>query len=189
MIIIAFLVIVAIVFIGRFIFVKNESVPSEFLSARNDAALIAKDIVNSSSETAVNISEVSKLSAEGKYDDALNIVSKEIISNGEVQKDENNLLSQLSIMTASISKISSEDSAKSAVEAISIETKLIQNLMAYNQDLFSLLQTLQRTLLGQESGANQKIDDLVKKINDEAKTVNDLNQQFNDIMNKLDSGK
>jgi len=189
--IIAFLVILAVVFVVRFAFVNldNKIIPNEFLEARNGASLIARNIVDSSDESAKKIEEISKLSNEEKYEEALNIVLQEINRNKETRNKAIELSKNLEKMVSSTAQISPESSALIAIEAITIETTIINKLITYNDDLMQLLGVLKTKLLELDTNSHQKIIDLVNKLNNEAKEVNASNEKFNEIMDKFDNSK
>jgi len=189
--IIAFLVILAVVFVVRFAFVNldNKIIPNEFLEARNGASLIARNIVDSSDESAKKIEEISKLSNEEKYEEALNIVLQEINRNKETRNKAIELSKNLEKMVSNTAQISPESSALIAIEAITIETTIINKLITYNDDLMQLLGVLKTKLLELDTNSHQKIIDLVNKLNNEAKEVNASNEKFNEIMDKFDNSK
>ena len=189
MIIVASLIIIVIVFVIRFAFVKGTTAPQEFLNAQNEVSSIAQSIVEASNESIKNINETSRLSNEGKDDEALNIVSREIINNRQTSGKGLELLSKLQAMTNSTVGITPESSQQIAFKAMIAETKLITNLNSYNGNLSQLLEVLKLKLLGQGNDLHQKIVDLVGELNAEAKGINASNQEFNDLMNQFDKGK
>lgn len=181
---------VVIIFVGSifatYFLTKFKSVPSEFNSARLSASLVAKDIVNLSSESAKNISNISQLNADYKYGEALELVNAEIAQNKIIRDKAISLSNDLGKMTQNIFSIRPESSARLALSAISIETELIRHLIIYNDYLNQLLDILRAKLVGQEWDKNKEINDLVKKINDEAKIVNLLNEEFNQKIGEFD---
>ncbi|PIR44058.1 hypothetical protein COV23_01885 [Candidatus Wolfebacteria bacterium CG10_big_fil_rev_8_21_14_0_10_31_9] len=181
----------AVVFVVRFAFVNldNKIIPNEFLEARNGASLIARNIVDSSDESAKKIEEISKLSNEEKYEEALNIVLQEINRNKETRNKAIELSKNLEKMVSNTAQISPESSALIAIEAITIETTIINKLITYNDDLMQLLGVLKTKLLELDTNSHQKIIDLVNKLNNEAKEVNASNEKFNEIMDKFDNSK
>ena len=189
MIIVVSLVIIVIVFVIRFAFVRGTAAPQEFLDAQNEVSSIAQSIVEASNESIKNINETSRLSNEGKDDEALNIVSREIINNRQTSGKGLELLSKLQAMTNSTAGITPESSQQIAFKAMIAETKLITNLNSYNGNLSQLLEVLKLKLLGQGNDLHQKIVDLVGELNAEAKGINASNQEFNDLMNQFDKGK
>ena len=182
------LIILIFYFVGSFIFMKTETIPSDFLSARQEASLIAQGIVGMSNESAKKIDEIADLSNKEDYTEALNLVVSEMERNREIRQKAIELSSSLESMTRSSSKIYPDSSARIALEAVSVETTLISRLVDYNDYLNQLLEILQMKILG-KGDSHQKIIDLISKINDEANAINDLNQRFNDLMKVFDLNK
>ena len=185
-ILIVFIVIIlASYFILRFVLAEPKNIPPDFLKARQQASLIAQDIVNLSSNTAGNLDQVSKLDQEQKYTEALLLVSQELELNREAREKAINLSNQLQAMAQNLAQISPSSLGQKALQAVSSETTLISRLINYNDYLNQLLEKLQQKLLGKSTGDG--IGELVGKINDEAKAINDLNRQFNDAMKEFDT--
>jgi len=183
--IILFLLIVLIVyFVLRFIGVSTRSVPEDFLRARGQASLIASEIVLISNNSIADFNQIVELDGQGKYTDALNLVSQELEKNREARGKAIGLSVELTAMAKSLDKISPLSDGQLALEAISSETALISRLIDYNDYLNQLLQVLQQKFLGKISG--DKIPEIVSKINDEVKAINDLNRSFNDVMSRFD---
>jgi hypothetical protein len=161
-------------------------VPAEFLQARQEASLIAQDIVAVSSRTAENINKISDFDKNKEYTEALNLISEELNSNREAREKAISLSVNLETMAKNISRISPTAAGQAALQAISSETTLISRLINYNDYLIKLLEILQEKFLGKEKNANGKIVDLIGKINDEARAINDLNDNFNSLMREFD---
>lgn len=155
--------------------------PPEFLKAKEEASLIAKDIVSISGKTAGNISQISNFDKEGKYTEALNLISEELTNNGKARSQAVNLSVQLEIMAKNLADISPASMGQTALQAISSETTLINRLINYNDYLIQLLGILQKRILGQ-GGSSVQISELIGKINNEAGTINDLDKNFNQLM-------
>ncbi|MEK7149583.1 MAG: hypothetical protein AAB757_01245 [Patescibacteria group bacterium] len=186
--IIFLLIILVFYFIGRFIFIRLNKVPLEFFKARQEASLIAHGIVKLSTDSAERVGQISNLNDKQNYTEALNLVTREMEKNREIRQKAIELSANLEIMARSTAKIYPDSSARVALEAVSIETTLISQLVDYSDYLNQLLEILRAKLLGQ-SNSHDKINELIKKINAEAKTVNELNQKFNDLMNQFDNNK
>jgi len=183
--IILFLLIILIVyFVLRFVGATPRTVPEEFLKARGQASLIASEIVLISNNSTADFNQIVQLDNQGKYTDALNLISQELEKNREARSKAINLSVELANMAKNLDKISPLSDGQIALEAISSETALISRLINYNDYLNQLLEILQQKFLGKISGDN--IPEIVSKINDEVKAINDLNQQFNDVMNRFD---
>jgi hypothetical protein len=178
-----------IVLIGYFIFyfitVDPKSVPSEFLMARQEASAIAEEIVGLSSQSAGNLTEISRLDQEGKYSDALNLISEELERNRQAREKAIGLSSQLELMATNIAGISPASASQVALQAVSSETTLISRLITYNDYLNQLLEVLRDKFMGLSNG--NSIPDLISKINNEATAINDLNKKFNDLIEDFDS--
>ena len=160
------------------------NVPEDFLKARQQASIIALEIIAISNSSTVNFNQIAQLDSQGNYTEALILVSQELQRNAEARKKAIDLSVQLTTMAKNLDKISPASAGQIALEAISSETALISRLITYNDYLSQLLQILQDKFLGKASG--DKIPELVAKINDEAKAINDLNQKFDDVMKQFD---
>ena len=183
----AFLIIVILVvyFIFHFLTIDAKSIPDDFLMARQEASLIAEDIVSMANESSGNLSEISRLDQEGKYAEALNLVSQEIERNRQAREKAISLSSQLEVMAKNIAGISPASAGQTALQAVTSETALISRLITYNEYLSQLLEVLRDKFTGANNG--NSIPDLISKINDEVKSINDLNRKFNSLIKEFDS--
>lgn len=164
---------------------KVKEVPDEFLKARQEASLIAQDIIGFSNQTANNISKISDLDKAAKYEDALNLITKEIDYNRQARERAISLSAQLEKMAKSISGIEPPEAAQIALQAVGSETALISRLISYNDYLVQFLDVL-RQKFSAEKNTNGRIAELIDKINEESKTINDLNKNFNQLMSEFD---
>ena len=186
-ILIIFLLIVAAVgLIVKTFTPETKNTPKEFLETRQEASLIAKNIIYISGRTAENIKKISNLDKNKEYTEALNLISEELNNNREARENAINLSAKLEIMAKNVSQISPATAGQIAIQAITSETALISRLITYNDYLIKLLEILQAKFLEKEKNANDKIADLIEKINDEARAINDLNNNFNNLMTKFD---
>lgn len=175
-------------FIGRFLLAKTKTVPDEFLQARQEASLIAHDIVGMSKESASHIGDISALNNDKKYADALALVTQEIERNRQIRDKAISLSGHLQIMTLGVSSIEPKTSAEAALEAVSTEVTLIGHLLTYNDYLNQLLGIIKGRIVGDPDATTADVSELVKKINDESIVVNVLNERFNEQMAKFDRG-
>lgn len=173
------------IFVGVYLFVDTAKIPKDFIAARDGAALMAKDIVAIYDESSKNIAEISRLSDESKYEEALNLIAQELNRNREARQKAVALSANLEIMIKNTSQIYPEELARKALEAASVETTLISRLISYNEYLNQLLEILRAKLLGQDRDSQQKIIELIAKINDEVRAVNDANFRFNSLMEEV----
>ncbi len=167
--------------------IKNT--PKEFLETRQEASLIAKDIIDISGRTAENIKKISDLDKNKEYTEALNLISEELNNNRLARENAINLSAKLEIMAKNVSQISPVAAGQIAIQAITSETALISRLITYNDYLIKLLEILQAKFLGKEKNSNDKIMDLINKINEEAQAINDLDKNFNNLMAEFDKSR
>ncbi|MCR4275755.1 MAG: hypothetical protein NUV83_03380 [Candidatus Wolfebacteria bacterium] len=176
----------AIYFVGRFVMAKPQIIPADFLKARQQASLIAQDIVGTANESSRNLEKISELDGERKYADAIKLVAQELEHNNQARQRAVYLSSQLETMAKNVPSISPDSSAQKALEAVSLETTLINRLITHNDYLNQLLGILRDKFLGQNKNSHDKIAELVSKINEEAKAINEINQKFNDKLSDFD---
>lgn len=173
--------------IGRFFTAKSSVIiPQEFQTARQDANIIAQEIISLSNASVKNIGEISKLSNGGKYGDAINLTLYEIRRNQEMREKALALNDALGAMAKSAAAISSESSAGIALEAVSVELKLASGLLDYNDYLSQILDILKQRILG-ETYNYSKINDLIGKANEEANIITETHNKFNELLQKLDA--
>jgi len=183
---ILFIVIISAAFLAfQFWFADVKNVPSDFLRARQEASLVASEIVAISGQSTNNLSQISQLDKEGKYTEALILVSQELERNKEARDKAIKLSVQLETMAKNLSAISPASAGRIALEAITSETSLISKLIDYNDHLTQLLEILQEKFLGRNGG--DKIPELIVKINDDVRIINELNKKFNDVMKNFDN--
>jgi hypothetical protein len=183
LIVFIFIILIAY-FIVRFLFVDTKNIPVDFLQARQEASLIAQEIVNLSNDSGNTFDEIARFDKEQKYTEALVLISQELEHNRQARQKAINLSVQLEIMAKNLEKITPSSAGQKALEAISSETTLISRLIIYNDYLNQLLDVLREKFLGRNGG--DKIMELIGSINDEARAINDLNQKFNRTMEEFD---
>ncbi len=171
-------------FVLRFLVVDVKNVPEDFLRARQEASLIAQDIVTISNESTNSLGEIARLDKERKYTEALVLISKELERNRQARERAIKLSVQLETMARNLAQISPSSAGQKALEAISSETALISRLITYNDYLTQLLEILRGKFLGKNQG--DKIPELIAQINGEIQAINDLNRKFNETMKEFD---
>lgn len=182
---IVFIIIIFIAyFILRFLNAEPRNIPSDFLAARQEASLIAQNIVLISNESTNKLNEIAQFDKKREYTEALILISQELERNREAREKAIKLSAQLEIMAKNLAKISPASAGQIALEAISSETALISRLITYNDYLTKLLEVLREKFLEKHNG--DQVSELISKINDEVKAINDLNQKFNEVMEKFD---
>ena len=130
------------------------------------------------------LNEIAELDKEGKYTEALVLISQELKRNRQAREKAIKLSVQLETMAKNLSQISPASASQVALQAISSETALISRLITYNEYLTQLLEVLREKFLGKSDG--DKILELLVKINGEIQAINDLNRKFNEVMGEFD---
>src|SRR3989344_7218846 len=180
------LIVLAVYFSVYFLTPTVKNTPSEFLEARQESSLIAKNIIFISNRTSDNLNRIAALDQERKYGEALDLVTEEIKQNRQARDEAIKLAGQLEIMAKNISAILPASAGQMALQAVSSETALISRLITYNDYLVQLLEILQQKFSGSSKNTNGKIAELLAKINEEAKAINELDNSFNQLMGEFD---
>jgi len=87
-------------------FSGTRKIPNDFLRARQEASLVASEIVLISSQSSGALSQIAQLDQEGKYTEALILVSQELERNKQARDKAINLSLQLETMAKNLSAIS-----------------------------------------------------------------------------------
>lgn len=182
---IAILLVVAFVAFALSSLSKNNSIPPEFITARDSGAKYSQDIVNNLQNISTDLSQIQKLESEGKTDDALNLLMQQKTKNDDARTKAVSLTSELEKMTQAVPNITPEKASQSALVALSAETMLIQKLIAYNELMNALYQLVGEQIM--THAANTKpINDTIDQINLATQEINKLNNQFLDEMKSFD---
>lgn len=180
------LIVLAVYLIARIFFFDVKTVPSDFLKARQEASLIANDIVILSNESVGDLGKIYELDKKGDYEEALSLLANELERNRQAREKAVELSAQLEKMARAVPEISPASASQSAIQAISSETALISRLITYNDYLFQLLEILRSKFLGQTKNSSEQISELINKINEEVRAINELDKKFNEVMEKFD---
>lgn len=183
------LIVLAVYFSIYFLTPTAKNTPSEFLEARQEASLIAKNIIFISNRTADNLNRIAALDQGKKYGEALDLVTEEIKQNRQARDEAIKLAGQLELMAKNISAIAPASAGQMALQAVSSETALISRLITYNDYLVQLLEILQQKFSSPGKNTNGKITELLAKINEEARVINELDNSFNQLMGEFDNEK
>ncbi len=184
--IIFILVILAAYLVARIFFVEIKTVPDDFLKARHEASLIAKDIVEISNEAVINLDKIYEFDKEGNYKEALSLLAIELERNYKAREKAIKLSAQLERMAKVVAEISPVSGSQLAIKAINLEIALINRLVTYNDHFFQLLEILRSKFLGKTKNSSERIFELINKINEEVKMINELDGKSNEIMKKFD---
>jgi DNA repair ATPase RecN len=161
-------------------------VPQEFTSARMQGALIAANIVDLSNQSTATLAQVNNLDQEGNYKDALSLTTTLVTQSGDIRDQAVALSMQIETMTKALSGISDLNARQAALEAISNQLALLNQLISYSADLGQLLDTLRNRFTGAD-GTTTKVNALVNQINTDVNAINNFNSQAKQAMDKFDT--
>lgn len=185
-IIAAFVIIVAVGYGIALLLRSQDGVPADFTAARQQGAIIAQTIVNSSNQATQELQGISADDEQGNYAAAL-ASTTDLINQSQGLRDEAVQLSQeVSQMTQDVSSIKSEAAQQAALESISSRLALINELITYSNNLDQLLSVLQSRFNG-NAVPNGQVQNIVNGINADVTAINNLNAQAGQAMDKFDS--
>jgi hypothetical protein len=184
--IVAFIVVIVAGY-GLVLFWQSQNqVPTAFVNARAQSALIAQNIVTLSNQSNATLVQVNTDDENGDYKDALTLVSSTIAQSVELRNQAVDLSNQIENMTQALSGINSVAAQQAALEAISSHLALINQLINYSGDLGNLLDALQARFEGAPSNG-QNIQALVNQINTDVAAINNFNNQASQAMQQFDT--
>jgi len=173
-------------FLARYVFIGPKVVPNEFLEARTNGEKIAVEIVDLSSGSINNLSQISKLDKEFNYPEALVLVSSELIKNGTFTGKATELSTELARMAQTIQSIRPAKARELAAEAVSYEVALVSRLIGYNQALKELMGMLKSKFSWEFYGTDSQVEELLIEINGTATAINSLNAAFEETLKDFD---
>ena len=184
-IVIAFVIVIMAGY-GLVLFWQSQNkVPTAFINARSQGAIIAENIVTVSNQSTVTLEQVNQDDINGNYKNALTLVSGMITQSEDLRNQAVQLSNQIQQMTESLSSINSVEEQQAALEAISSHLALINQLINYSGDLGNLLNTLQAHFEGAPP-TGQNIPALVNQINTDVAAINNFNNQATQAMQQFD---
>lgn len=163
---------------------RNE-VPTTFTNARGQGALIAQAIVSTSNSSTATLAQVDQYDKEGDYSDALKLTQGLVSQSQDLRSQAVNLSNQIQTMTQSLSGVKDLTAQQDALEAISSELALINQLVNYSGDLGKLLDTLQARFNG-EQGTSAEVTTEVSQINIDINAINNYNNQATQALQAFD---
>jgi len=178
----------AAVVVGGFFgiyFLGGASVPSEFLVARMQGALIAENIVKLSSATAEDLGRIKTLDQKRDYKTAIELTTSLLQKSRGIRDEATKLSAELEKMTRALSDINSFDARQAALEAISNHLALLSRLINYSVSLGQLMESLQARFAGTRS--DMRPAQLVGDINAEVTAINSFNVQAVRAMERFDA--
>jgi hypothetical protein len=185
-IITAFIIIVVVGYgIAKFWQAENR-VPASFTAARLQGAIIAQTIVSSSNQSTAALEAISTYDEDGDYSEALASTTALIDQSASLRSEAIQLSAQVGQMTSDLPNITSASAQQSALESISSQLALINELITYSNDLDRLLATLQSRFSGTWV-PNSQVTGIVNQINTDVNAINNFNAQATQAMIKFDT--
>lgn len=160
--------------------------PVEFLTARERGAEISQKIVELSSATAKEITEINSLDLNNDFGRASSLIEDAKNKNQEALNQAVKLGNEVQKMAEFLDKIFSTKSQELAMKAITTETYLLTNLMQYKLTLDQFLSNLNLAFATSKAEYRQAAENNLSDLNIKTNTINNLNQQFIDQMRDFD---
>lgn len=162
------------------------SVPKEFTDARLRGGLVSQHIVDTSNQISDELNKVNEMDQNGKFADALNSTVELIKKSQELRTQAVELSNELNNMTASISKVKSEEARQLAFESIADRLALINRLINYSDYLNQLLTALHSRFMGRVGDNSAQVQSLITEINAEVQEINKFNIHASQSMERFD---
>ena len=171
--------------IAKFWQAQNK-VPAAFTVARLQGAIIAQEIVGNSNQSTAELEAISAYDEEGNYSKALASTTDMINQSAGLRNEAVQLSAQVSEMTADLPQITSPTAQQAALDSISSQLALMNELVTYSNDLDRLLAVLQSRFAGNLVPDTQ-VSAIVTQVNVDVTAINNFNTQATQAMAKFDS--
>ena len=157
---------------------NKEQLPPLFLEARKEASLISQKIVDLTDDVNEKIKAANLSDSNGNKNDALVSIKEARQINTEAYDQAFELSRQLQKLAESLAEIKSQNSQRSAYEAVAVELALVSEFINYTQALNTFLDNLS-VAVATDSFANRRAaENYLQEVNKKANLINDLNEEF-----------
>lgn len=164
----------------------NRHVPPEFLSAREEAAATAEQIVQLSNASRNNIQEIEAKDSSRDYKAGLTLIETERNRNAEMNRQAGVLAGELQAMAYNLTGIKPKQAVLIGAQAVSTAVEMSKRLDAYINYSYELLAAFEDRFKGDNSAATKKeIDEVIGKMNGEVDQINQLNNQYKQQMDQF----
>ncbi len=181
-----------VIFSSRFLATRGEQahIPEAFLQARENAALVSRDIVALTGSTNEKIRTVNLLDVQGGAESvqrATGLLQEAKNSNEEALSQAFKLSEHLRALAQSLAGVSPLSSQRVAYEAIAIELSLVSEFITYTKNLNAFLDSLGRSVIRRSTFEEQDaINTALRDVNENTQTINRLNEEFLARMREFD---
>jgi hypothetical protein len=183
---IAFIAVIVVGYGLVLLFEAQNQVPTAFVNARAQSAIIAQNIVSTSNQSTAILQQVNADDLKGDYPDAMNLVANMLTQSESLRNQAVQLSNQIQQMTQALSGVNDVQAQQAALEAISSHLALINQLINYSGDLANLSDALNAHFEGKPTPGGQTIQGLVNQINTDVAAINNFNNQATQAMQQFD---
>lgn len=184
-IIIIFVVVVIVGYSLTLFSQSRNQAPESFLNAQNQGSAIAENIVSTSNQSTAELEKINQLDQDGDYSQALASTTALVNQSQDLRNQAVALSNQVQTMTEALSTLNSLSARQAALEAISSQLALINQLITYSNDLDKLLGVLQNHFNGIPVQSGEVVG-LVNQINTDVSAINNFNTQSTQAMTQFD---
>ncbi len=184
-IIAAFLAVIAVGYGIALYWQSQNGIPQDFTAARLQSAIIAQNIVNNSNQSTATLQTINEDDRKGDYKDALALTTGLIAKSQDMRDQAVELSNQVENMTKALSDVKDFNAQQAALEAITSQLAVINQLVNYSGDLGKLLNVLQAKFSGTPTTEGQ-VQSLVDQINIDVNAINNFNAQAGQAMDRFD---
>lgn len=152
--------------------------PSEFLETYLKAAEISNKLVELTGSVNEKIKSINELDRNGGVGEAQRLIEEAQIDNNKAKEKALELSDYLTTLATIINDIDSVAGQRVAIEAVVIESTLIQELINYTNELDRFLETLNIAISTNSFDDRLSVQNRVDEVNQQAATINSLNKRF-----------
>lgn len=160
--------------------------PPEFSEARIRGATLAQKIAEAAQQSLDALAAIRVYDEKKVPEQALILISQEVIRNKGTQQEAIQLSSELEKMARLVSDIKPARARLMATEAVSSEVALVSRLLSYTNNLIELFGVLRLKFEKPNAFVDGAVAGLIDKINEEARAINSFNQRFNSSLAEFD---
>ncbi len=160
--------------------------PQDFTDARIRAAKQAEELVLMLNESSKNLNLIAQSDRDFEFNKALSLTDEELLRAKQTREKAGEINNELVTMLQSTPSIAPVKARNLAMEAMSYEVSLLKKIIAYNDSLSALLQTLNYKFSGDIRYDADDVQKLIENMNDNAREINELNNLYNQRMKEFD---
>jgi len=160
--------------------------PSDFLSARQEAAEVSAKIVSLTTATNEKIKSVNTSDLSGNAEAAYTLIKEARSENSDAYNEAFLLSKNIQVMAASLNQLTSLKSQRLAYEAISVELALVSEFINYTRNLNDFLDALGRALATNSFADRRAVKNRLEAVNGSVNIINSLNREFTAKIGEFD---